>query len=147
MSTRIRVAVADDISAILAIEQAAPTAAHWSADQYLSRIEDGYVIVAELEGRICGFLCARAPAGEWEIENVVVDAGFARRGIGKELMRELIKKWESGAGSVVLLEVRESNAAARALYEKSGLREVGHRRGYYREPVEDAVLYSRQREP
>jgi len=37
--------------------------------------------------------------------------------------------------------VRESNWASRRLYEKHGFRETGRRRGYYRGPVEDAVLY------
>jgi ribosomal-protein-alanine N-acetyltransferase len=41
-----------------------------------------------------------------------------------------------------LLEVRESNASARGLYEKQGFREAGRRRGYYTDPVEDAILYS-----
>ena len=57
-------------------------------------------------------------------------------------MRSLIANWEKLAGSALLLEVRESNAAARALYTKHGLREVGRRRGYYRDPAEEAVLYA-----
>jgi ribosomal-protein-alanine N-acetyltransferase len=57
-------------------------------------------------------------------------------------MRSLIAQWEKFAGTALLLEVRESNAAARALYTNHGLREVGRRRGYYRDPVEEAVLYA-----
>ncbi len=38
------------------------------------------------------------------------------------------------------LDVRESNAAARALYARFGFAEVGRRRAYYREPVEDALV-------
>jgi len=145
MSVLIRPAAPDDVPAILAIEQAASTAAHWTAEQYQRRLETGYLLVAERQGRVCGFLCAREAAGEWEIENVVVEKASRRHGLGQDLMRTLFEKWDESAGSAVLLEVRESNAAARALYGKCGLSEVGRRRAYYREPVEDAVLYARRR--
>lgn len=144
----IRAATLDDIPAILAVEQSSASAAHWTIEQYLSRIQspaqDACFLVAECEGGICGFLCAHIVADEWEIENVVVAKEFRRHGIGAQLMTSLIEKWEHSAGTAVLLELRESNVAARALYERYGLREVGRRRGYYREPVEDAVLYARR---
>ena len=143
---KIRAAVLDDVPAILALEQAAPVAAHWTAEQYKIRVQSpvqaACALVAESQGNICGFLCANIAAGEWEIENVVVAEKFRRHGIGAELMRSLIAQWEKFAGTALLLEVRESNAAARALYTNHGLREVGRRRGYYRDPVEDAVLYA-----
>jgi ribosomal-protein-alanine N-acetyltransferase len=41
------------------------------------------------------------------------------------------------------LEVRESNAGARAFYSKMGFVEAGRRKNYYREPAEDALLLSR----
>ncbi len=145
MPITIRDAAPADTPAILLIEQFAPSAAHWSAEQYNARIQESSVIVAEQEAEICGFLCARIVAGEWEIENVVVAPAFRRQGIAAALMQSFIAKWQADAGESIHLEVRESNHAARALYEKSGLREVGRRRGYYRDPVEDAVLYSRPR--
>jgi [ribosomal protein S18]-alanine N-acetyltransferase len=141
----IRPATLDDVPAILALEQAAPSAAHWSSEQYKCRVHDGYIFVAERSGKIGGFLCARVVRDEWEIENVMVDQEIRRHGVGAELMRALLEKWEQRAGTTVLLEVRESNLPARALYTKYGLSEVGRRRAYYREPIEDAVLYARHR--
>ena len=145
----IRAAALRDVPAILALEQATPGAAHWSQVHYQSRVQspvqDVCFLVAESEGRIRAFLCARAVADEWEIENVVVEEKFRRRGIGAQLMRSLLARWEESGGSSVLLEARESNVAARALYRKYGLQEVGRRRAYYREPIEDAVLYARRR--
>jgi len=142
----IRDATIGDIPAILAIEQASPTAAHWSANQYQTRIAEGQVIAAEHDGIICGFLCWQVAADEWEIENVVVGAQTRRRGIGMALVRAVIEKWRAREGSALLLEVRESNQAARGLYEKCGLREVGRRRGYYSDPPEDAVLLELRKE-
>lgn len=129
------------VPAILALEQGAPGAAHWTSEQYNKLMGSGVVLVAEEGGRFCGFLCAQAVAGEWEIENVVVAADSLRRGIANELVSALVERARSEAASAILLEVRESNLAARGLYEKHDFREVGRRRMYYADPVEDAILY------
>jgi ribosomal-protein-alanine N-acetyltransferase len=142
MPLAIRPAALNDVSAILGIEQQAPGAAHWRADQYHKLFDSGIILVAEERGRLCGFVCAQALAGEWEIENVVVAAEFLRRGIAQELVRTLIQLAECEAASAILLEVRESNLPARRLYEKHGFREVGRRRMYYSDPAEDAILYA-----
>src|SRR6266853_4706554 len=142
MPATIRPAALNDVPAILAIEQQAPGAAHWTADEYSNLVGSGAVLVAEEAGKLCGFVCAKAIAGEWQIENVVVAAEFLRRGIANQLVRELIQRAASEAASAILLEVRESNLPARRLYEKQGFREVGRRRVYYRNPMEDAILYA-----
>jgi ribosomal-protein-alanine acetyltransferase len=168
MPVAIRSARLNDVPAILAIERQAPSAAHWTSEQYNKLVdndnESGVVLVAEAanehadehpdehapapcknrkeRGTLCGFICAKAVAGEWEIENVVVAAEFLRRGIANELVRELMQRAQSEAASAILLEVRESNRPARGLYEKQGFREVGRRRAYYRDPAEDAILYA-----
>jgi ribosomal-protein-alanine N-acetyltransferase len=143
MPVAIRSAALNDVPAILAIEQQAPSAAHWTAERYYKLMGSGVILVAEgAAGELCGFVCAKSVAGEWEIENVVVAAKFLRRGIANELVRELIQRAANEAASALLLEVRESNLPARRLYEKHGFREVGRRRVYYRDPVEDAILYA-----
>jgi ribosomal-protein-alanine N-acetyltransferase len=145
MPVAIRSATLNDVPAILAIEQQAPNAAHWAAEQYKKLVDSGVVLVAEEAaeeaGKLCGFVCAKAVAGEWEIENVVVAAEFLRRGIASELVGALIQRAAGEGASAILLEVRESNLLTRRLYEKHGFREVGRRRVYYRDPVEDAILY------
>jgi [ribosomal protein S18]-alanine N-acetyltransferase len=146
MPAVIRSAALNDVPAILAIEQQAPGAAHWNAEQYKKLVGSGLILVAEEAteeaGQLCGFICANAVAGQWEIENVVVAAEFLRRGIANELVRNLVQRAENEAASAILLEVRESNLPARGLYEKHGFREVGRRQVYYRDPVEDALLYA-----
>jgi ribosomal-protein-alanine N-acetyltransferase len=146
MPVTIRSAALKDVPAILALERSAPEAAHWTSEQYNKLVESGVVLVAEEEvekaGKLCGFVCAKAVAGEWEIENVAVSAELLRRGIADELVRELIHRAKNDAASAVLLEVRESNLPARRLYEKHGFRKVGRRPLYYRDPPEDAILYA-----
>jgi|ERR1700722_3884401 len=153
---QIRVAQIDDLAAIAALEQSVQGAAHWSPDHYRERFQsqpDGACfLVAECEGenrepKLQGFLCARIVgiADEWEIENVVVRQESRRQGIGAQLMQSLLGIWEPSAATALLLEVRESNTAARTLYERHGLGEVGRRRAYYHDPSEDAILYARHR--
>jgi ribosomal-protein-alanine N-acetyltransferase len=152
-SLSIRAAHLIDVPAILEIEQSAPFAAHWPAEHYQSRIQgqpqSACFLVAESrdaenKSQLSGFLCARIASGEWEIENVVVHPGFRRQRIATQLMQSLIEQWQVAAGATLLLEVRESNAAARALYERHGFRETGRRLAYYRDPKEPAVLYTLQ---
>ncbi len=142
MPLAIRSARLNDVPALLAIERQSPGAAHWSSEQYHKLVGSGVVLVAEEAGRFCGFVCAQAAAGVWEIENVVVDAGLLRRGIASELVHELIQRAQNEAAPAILLEVRESNLPARRLYEKHGFLVVGRRRAYYKNPVEDAILYA-----
>jgi ribosomal-protein-alanine N-acetyltransferase len=142
MLVTIRSAALNDVSAILAIEQSAPRAAHWTPEQYNNLVDNGVVLVAEEAGRLCGFVCANAIAGEWEIENVAVSVALLRRGIANQLVRELIQRAKNEDASAILLEVRESSLPARRLYEKHGFHKVGRRLLYYRDPVEDAILYA-----
>ena len=142
----IRPAIPDDIPSIRALEQQAGTAAHWAGREYdalfaaeaPARI--ALVAVDELAARIHGFVIARCALDEWEIENVVVAREDRRLGIGAELIRALLLRAETAHATSVLLEVRESNVAARRLYEKLGFSETARRSNYYRDPPEDALL-------
>jgi len=143
----IRLATADDVPAMLAIEKHAVTAAHWSPEQYAMALKADspggkrLILVIENGGAVEGFLMARAIADEWEIENVAVSGSARRRGLGARLVGEFITRARQQGATVVYLEVRESNRAARMLYEKWAFVENGRRRGYYHDPAEDAVVY------
>jgi ribosomal-protein-alanine acetyltransferase len=147
MPITIRSATLSDIPAILAIERGAGSAAHWTSQQYAELVSSGVVLVAEEAvaeeaGHVSGFVCAKSVAGEWELENIVVAAQLLRQGIANELLQELIQRAKGQAASAILLEARELNLPARRLYEKHRFREVGRRRGYYKDPPEDAILYA-----
>ena len=72
---------------------------------------------------------------------MVVSKTFQRQGIGMRLLNEFLEQARAEGGRAVFLEVRESNASARALYRKAGFKETGGRTGYYSDPAEDAKLY------
>jgi len=141
MPVTIRSAVLDDVPALLGIERDAPSAAHWTREQYERLVESEIVLVAEDGGNISGFVCAKKVAGVWEIENMVVAKRGRRCGIGDGLLEEILRRARNDGSRAVWLEVRESNRPALGLYEKHGFSETGRRREYYAEPVEDAVLY------
>lgn len=147
MPISIRSGELSDLPAIRQIEQQAPLAAHWTFDQYKKLLNSGVILVAEESTNLRGFVCANAVASDWEIENIVVAPGCQRRGIADELLRAFIRHARSAGASAILLEVRESNQAARRLYEKRGFREEGRRRNYYNRPIEDAILYALEVQP
>lgn len=145
----IRQASAADLPAMQAIEKHAATAAHWTAADY-ERIFSApelqadwrrIALVLEDAGKVEGFLVAQTVGGEWEIENVAILPDARRRGHGTRLVGELLDRARAQGATAVFLEVRESNRAARALYEKWAFVESGRRPRYYREPEEDAILY------
>jgi ribosomal-protein-alanine N-acetyltransferase len=91
-----------------------------------------------------GFLVARHVASEWELENIVVAASARRMGVGRRLLEALVAWAIQTKSESVLLEVRESNVAARRLYERLEFQEAGRRKWYYGNPSEDAILYTRR---
>jgi ribosomal-protein-alanine acetyltransferase len=144
----IRVATSADLPVMMRLERACDTAAHWTEEQYRQAIDAGepqrLVLVLEdaaSPGKILGFLVARQIAPEWELENIVVAAEARRNGLGKRLLEGLLKHARDKNSTRVLLEVRESNHGARALYERAGFKQTGRRKSYYINPLEDAFLY------
>ena len=131
------------------LERACPTAAHWTEQQYRNLFTDKVptrvaLIAQKGEGEeAAGFLIAHHVPPEWELENIVVAEECRRNGIGTQLMRVFLAHAKQMNGESVLLEVRESNTAARALYERLGFEQTGRRKSYYSLPLEDAVLYSK----
>lgn len=140
----IRPAIPADIPRLLALERHAATAAHWTEADYQKLFVAGaperLALVLE-EAEVVAFIVARGVGAEWEIENVAVAGPARRRGLGTRLLGELLKQLHARGVESVFLEVRESNRAARMLYEKWAFVEGGRRAGYYRDPAEDAILY------
>ena len=127
------------------LERDSATAAHWSREQYENAFSGDapsrIVLVVEEDAGLQGFIAGRELGTEWEIENIAVTASGRRCGLGTQLLEEFLKLARGRRAEVVFLEVRESNVAARKLYEKWAFVESGRRKHYYREPDEDAIIY------
>jgi ribosomal-protein-alanine acetyltransferase len=141
----IRPAKPADIPRILEIERSAVTAAHWREEDYAAMFEGKtskrVVLVAEERKNVLGFVVAQVMTDEWEIENVVVAPEARRRRLASRMIERLLDLATSRGAISVMLEVRESNEAARSLYANARFVEVGRRSKYYASPDEDAVLY------
>lgn len=128
--------------AVQAIEQGVFTDP-WSGREFRDCVvSDAVFLVAVAAGGegVAGYVVAHDAAGEGEILNLAVAPARHRRGVGRALVERVLAVLAARGVSEVFLEVRESNAAAQALYGALGFREVGRRARYYRQPVEDAVV-------
>ena len=143
MDALIRAAIQSDLDAVLAIERASPTAAHWARAQYEAAISNNekLFMVAEKEHSVLGFLLASGAIQEWELENIAVLPSARRRGIGKALMQKLQSVAGEAGATEIRQEMRASNLAAQKLGQRVGFTQDGHRPGYYRDPEEDALLF------
>lgn len=100
-------------------------------------------VVCELDGRVAGYIGVLLAADVCDITNVAVDPVFRRRHLATQMLDELLRQVPFWGITTLTLEVRESNAPARAFYEKNGFVPVGRRKNYYEKPVEDAILMGR----
>ena len=162
MAVRVRLAEPADLARLVEIASHSATAAQWNQTEYLKlfatdqaeaqprgnpRIGTPNVtaqprtaLVVEQDASVVGFIVGRQVEDEWEIENIAVTGAARRRGLGSRLVGELLDLVRSRGGKSVFLEVRESNRAARSLYEKWAFIEVGRRKMYYQNPPEDALV-------
>lgn len=101
----------------------------------------GYAFFGYFEGeRLLGYAGMLAVLDEADVTNIAVLPEARRRGVGRCLVEALIAEAVVRGVKLLHLEVRESNTVARALYESLGFVTDGRRKGYYRQPTEDAVL-------
>jgi len=134
-----------DLERVLAIAASLRDAPQWPLSAYEDAIAaDGsprrIALVAEMAGQIAGFSVASVVVAEAELESIAVVESAQRCGIGAELLRATMREAKSFGSHEMVLEVRESNIGATALYAKAGFGVVGRRPGYYSNPVEDAIL-------
>ena len=140
----IREAVEEDIPRIQEIERGS-ISPPWSHGGLLAEIfrDNSFFALAVDADTVVGFIILRHTADEGDLFQLAVDAAYRRRGVADALMDKALE-WGWGRGIVVVyLEVRKSNNAAIALYEKHGFKKSGLRKRYYIDPVEDAVVMTR----
>ncbi|MDO4488665.1 MAG: ribosomal protein S18-alanine N-acetyltransferase [Eubacteriales bacterium] len=111
----------------------------WGRDSFHNNMINTYdfPVVALKDGVPAGYgILRQIDAGE--ILLIGVREEERGQGIGEKICRELLSI--ANRGENIFLEVRESNTPARKMYEKAGFSEIARRRGYYKNPTEDAVI-------
>lgn len=114
----------------------------WSEATFrgLLRRTDSDLFVIEVRGLIAGYAVFWAVTDQGELGNVAVAPEFRGRGLGRKLVEAVIERAGDRGVREVFLEVRRSNVCAQNLYSTFGFFEVGKRKNYYLEPVEDALV-------
>ena len=118
----------------------------WSEKSVASELENPLSLwLVALEGdTVAGYVGSQTVMGETDMMNVAVSPAYRRRGIARELIQALLRELASQGSHRLTLEVRASNAPARALYESLGFAQVGRRPNYYRNPKEDALILGKE---
>ena len=118
----------------------------WSENSIASELNNplSYWLVAEVKGRIAGYVGSQAVLDAADMMTFAVDPNYRQQGIGRALINALVKYLQQNNVIALLLEVRASNMPAISLYEKMGFTQVGRRPKYYHNPREDALILRKE---
>ncbi len=135
----IRKLVYGDLPSVLAIERRS-FGTPWSLAMFVLELSkpSGICLAAEGHDGLVGYLVCSRYADVWHLMNVAVDPDRRRAGIASGLIGRLFE--EVGSGARLTLEVRTSNSGAIRMYERFGFETSGHRRRYYQDNGEDALI-------
>jgi [ribosomal protein S18]-alanine N-acetyltransferase len=136
------------LDAVMAIEVAA-YAFPWSRGNFIDSLAAGYParVLQGAQGGLLGYFVAMGGVDEMHLLNITVAPPVQGRGHARTLIDALVALCRAQHARELWLEVRASNAKARAMYEHWGFAQVGIRKGYYPAPHarrEDAVVMSLQ---
>jgi [ribosomal protein S18]-alanine N-acetyltransferase len=138
-ASEIRPLVYSDLPTVLSIERRA-FGTPWSLAMFVLELSkpSGICLAASDGSGLIGYLVCSRYADVWHLMNVAVDPRRRREGIATQLIDHLFDA--VGADGRYTLEVRTSNRAAIAMYERFGFKAAGHRRRYYHDNGEDALI-------
>jgi ribosomal-protein-alanine N-acetyltransferase len=115
--------------------------AAWSEESFEALLDTPgtFALLARISGKEAGFILARAVADEAEILSLGVVPPARGKGVGKHLIAAAADRCLGAGAKRLFLEVGDENKPAMGLYRRLGFLEVGRRRGYYRDGLEDAL--------
>lgn len=114
----------------------------WSSAAFESEIDNrqAFFYVAYADDIIAGYMGFHAVLDEGYVANIAVLPEYRRQGIASRLLENALNVGKSISLSFLSLEVRVSNSAAIALYERFGFKIVGERKSFYSSPRENAYI-------
>jgi ribosomal-protein-alanine N-acetyltransferase len=141
-STAIVAATRADLDSVERLEVVA-FADPWTRQAFEAALKERHArfrVARGPDGALIGYVIAWFILDEGEIANLAVMPTSRRRGVARALLDEIIVEARESGLARLFLEVRESNAAAAALYASRGFTPIARRARYYRKPVEDAIV-------
>jgi tRNA threonylcarbamoyladenosine biosynthesis protein TsaB len=140
---RIAVAETADLGAVEALQRRAFTNP-WGADAIKWELENTDVarlyVMRDTAAAVVAYCACWKIFDELHINSLAVEESLRRRGLARRLLHFVILDARASGARSATLEVRQSNQAARLLYEGLGFRVEGVRRDYYQDPREDALV-------
>lgn len=135
----------DDLDEVMELEEEL-FAVPWTKEGFFTFLtrDDAMFLVVEEKGKILGYCGLLMVLDEGDVLNVAVKKDRQREGIGNFLMESMMRLAAEREISIIHLEVRKSNETAIRLYERLGFERDGIRKGYYTDPVEDAILMTKK---
>ena len=118
----------------------------WSEGSVAGELENelSLWLVAEEGGTVRGYIGSQSVPPDCDILNLAVAPDARRQGLGRQLLQALLDALHRRGIERVFLEVRPTNVPARALYAALGFEEIGRRKEYYVNPVEDALILRKE---
>lgn len=139
---QIREMLSTDLEDIMEIEKLS-FSLPWSQESFITELENNPAaryLVAINNKRVVGYAGFWKIIDEGHITNIAVHPSSRRKGIGEKLLEALLEKSKEEGIVKLTLEVRRSNFSAIHLYEKFEFQTLGHRKGYYSDNNEDALI-------
>jgi [ribosomal protein S18]-alanine N-acetyltransferase len=116
----------------------------WSVETFWSELahvpETRHYVVAEDEGALVGYAGLAVVGHQADVQTIAVAPTAQGQGLGRLLLDALLDEVRRRDATEVLLEVRDDNEAAQALYRRAGFERIGVRRGYYQPGGTDALV-------
>lgn len=118
----------------------------WSKRMLGEELENqcaAFLVAEDEDGKVLGYAGLLVMMDEGYITNVAVFPEYRRMGVAAKIIEVYLNFAKANRLAFLTLEVRPSNAAAIALYQRFGFEEVGRRKNYYDLPKEDALILTR----
>lgn len=138
----IRLMAEEDVDSVVNIEKQL-FSKPWTKQDFINSMSDMhniYVVAENEKKEVIGYCGIWGVLDEGQITNVAVRSQDQGRGIGFEMVTELLRIGENEGLHQFTLEVRASNSRAIALYEKLGFEKEGIRKNFYEKPTEDGII-------
>lgn len=141
----VRLARPEDLGRLAEIERES-MARPWTAQQLAAEFENefAYLLCAETGGELAGVCDIHIAYGGAHINELSVAPKHRRKGVASALVAEAERAARHHGCGAITLEVRASGREARAFYDALGFTMIGQKWGFYRDPVDDALVLKKE---
>lgn len=143
LAVKIRKMSKDDVDQVMKIEELSYPNHHWSKDSFYNELNNKlafYYCAADAEDNVIAYIGYWQILEEAHVTTLAVHPDYRNHQIAHILIKAMIDDCYKKLIKYITLEVRESNIAAIALYEKFGFSSIGKRKNYYQDNGENALI-------